>query len=164
MLALPSVSYEAGFFPSLGGLLIAWLIMCSSSLSIAEVSANLAKENPEKFEGKSFLTLIEGVFGQQGYYTASLVYISLHYALLVAYDSGAADVIARSTGLPENASVTLFAAIMGLICGVGTESFVSWVNNCFFTLVLAAFLGLLLLVFLPSPLRIWSRRSIQISS
>ena len=45
VLALPSVSYEVGFLPSLGGLLIAWLIMCSSSLSIAEISANLAKQD-----------------------------------------------------------------------------------------------------------------------
>ena len=145
VLALPSVSYEVGFFPSLGGLVIAWLVMVSSSLSIAEVSANLAKQDAEKFEGKSFLTLIQGVFGQQGYYLATFVYISLHYALLVAYDSGAADVIARATGLPENTSVALFAATMGLVCGFGTESFVSLVNNSFFALVLAAFAGLLVI-------------------
>ena len=78
VLALPSVSYEVGFLPSLMGLLVAWLIMCSSSLSIAEVSANLARQDAERFEGKSFLTLIEGVFGQPGYYIASFVYIILH--------------------------------------------------------------------------------------
>ena len=145
VLALPSVSYEVGFLPSLIGLLVAWLIMCSSSLSIAEVSANLARQDADRFEGKSFLTLIEGVFGQPGYYIASFVYIILHYALLVAYDSGAADVIARSTGLPENTSVALFAAIMGLVCGFGTEGFVSQINNSFFALALATFAGLLVI-------------------
>jgi tyrosine-specific transport protein len=144
VLALPNVSFPVGFLPSTIGLLVGWLSMLVSSLLIAEVSTNLVRQDKE-FEGKSYLSMISELLGRQGELACVALYIVLHYALLVAYDAGAGDVISRAFGIGEGTSVAAFSVIMGAICGFGSEKLVAFVNNAFFVVVILAFFGLLAL-------------------
>ena len=136
VLALPNVSYEVGFVPASFALVASWLIMCISSLLIAEVSTNLAKQD-SKFEGKSYLTMISEVLGEKGGLFATGIYIVLHYALLVAYDAGAGDAFSRALGVNGVTAITAFASAMGIICGFGGEATIALVNNGLFAIVLA---------------------------
>lgn len=144
VLALPNVSYDVGFFPSAVALIASWMVMTLSSLLMAEISTNLAKAD-SRLEGRSYLTLIGEVLGEGGGAAALVVYTLLHYALLVAYDSGAGDAFSRALGTQETPTIVAFAATMGIVCGFGGERTVNTVNNFFFALVIAAFISLIVI-------------------
>ena len=148
VLALPNVSYEVGFVPSVFALVGSWIVMSISSLLIAEVGTNLAKED-SKFEGKSFLTLVGEVLGDNGGKAATFIYIVLHYALLVAYDAGAGDAFSRALNIDQGPTILLFGAAMGAICGFGGEGTINSVNNFMFAVVCASF-GALIGIGLPA--------------
>ena len=92
ILALPAVTLPAGLVPSTLMMIASWLYMVASGLLIAEVNLQAMRQsgNPEL----GLLSTIRRTIGKRGAIAAGIVYIFIHYALLVAYTARGGDILA----------------------------------------------------------------------
>jgi tyrosine-specific transport protein len=141
ILALPSTSYSSGFGPSSVALFGSWMYMATTGLLIAEVSCQLARKNNYKTTS-GILKMISQTLGKGGAVVGGLVYIFIHYALLVAYMAEGGGMLSSLTSAPAWATTCGFAAALGSILTFGTKDMVDGFNNVFAIIVLAAFAAL----------------------
>lgn len=86
MLALPVLTSQAGFMPSIIIYVFCWLFMASTGLLFLEVS--------EWMKGESnFVTMADRTLGSLGKYFAWILYLFLFYCLTVAYMVGCGNIV-----------------------------------------------------------------------
>jgi tyrosine-specific transport protein len=151
ILALPAVTLPSGVVPSTVLLIAVWLYALVSGLLIAEVTLNTMRLVGRPSLG--LLTMIERTLGTLGARVAGGAYLFLHYALLVAYVAQGGEILVSAVEkvlgmqniLPAWVGTTAFTLLFGGIMYLGRERFVEKLNSAFVAIVLASFLGLLLL-------------------
>ncbi|HEY2810103.1 MAG TPA: aromatic amino acid transport family protein [Rhabdochlamydiaceae bacterium] len=120
MLGLPIVAGLSGFFPSLVMLILAWLFMTTSALLLVEVNGWFSTR-------VNFVTMTGQTLGQVGKGICTLTYISLFYAVLVAYISGIGNLstsfFQRAFGiaLPMWIGCLFFVLLFGWVIYLGTR-------------------------------------------
>lgn len=151
ILALPAVTLPSGVVPSTVLLIAVWIYALVSALLIAEASLNAMRLQGRASVG--FLAMVEKTLGFVGSRIAGGAYLFLHYALLVAYITQGGEILvsvfAKQWGIhnaiPTWVGTTIFTLLFGGIMYLGKEKFVEKLNNVFVAIVIASFLGLLLL-------------------
>jgi tyrosine-specific transport protein len=150
ILALPAVTLPSGVLPSTALLVGVWLYAVVSALLIAEVTLNGMRHNGRASNG--FLTMVESTFGKVGARTTGGAYLFYHYALLIAYVSQGGKILISAVegiwdlpNLPGWMGSTSFALIFGIILYLGRDKFIERLNSFFVGIVIASFIGLLVL-------------------
>ncbi len=157
VLALPAVTLPVGLVPSMVLMVAAWLYMLISGLLIAEANLQAMRQT-----GRADLGLLATVrlsLGKRGAIAAGIIYIFIHYALLVAYVARGGDILTaaianggRSLGMLQPDMVrtvplwwghVAFVAILGGVLYGGSKRFVSGLNSVLVVMVVVAFGGLL---------------------
>ena len=144
ILALPQVASAPGFLPSTVGLFGAWVFMATTGLLIAEVCCNLVKKDKVN-ANIGILSMTGKILGKYGAAGAGIVYLFIHYALLVAYMAEAGEIISDSAHLPTWCGPVIFNTIIGGTLVFGTENVISTMNNFFVIIVVVTFGGLVAL-------------------
>lgn len=126
--------------------------MAISGLLVAE--ANLYVRQQQNSEAPGLLATIAHLLGQGGAIAAGILYVFMHYALLVAYTARGGDILAMAARnlawLPEQAiplwwGHVLFAVLLASLLYLGTEAFVGHFNSVLLGGIIAAFGGLVVL-------------------
>ncbi|MGD1912612.1 MAG: amino acid permease [Rivularia sp. (in: cyanobacteria)] len=150
ILALPAVTLPSGVLPSTALLIGVWLYTVISGLLIAEVALNGMRCSGRASNG--LLVMVETTLGKMGARFTGGAYLFLHYALLIAYVSQGGGILISAVEriwdlppLPTWMGSTGFAAIFGGILYLGRDKFIERLNSFFVAVVIASFLGLLLL-------------------
>lgn len=169
ILALPAVTLPAGVLPSTVVMVGVWLYMLASGLLVAEANLQAMGESGRADIG--LLTTIQQTLGRSGAIAAGVVYVFIHYALLVAYITRGGDILAMALAqiiqwfglsqpvLPMISPVVsllgvslwwghvLFALLFGVVLYWGSERFIGRLNAVLVAIVVMAF-GLLLALIL----------------
>ncbi len=150
ILALPTVTLPSGVVPSTVLLFAVWLYALVSGLLIAEVTLNTMRLVGRPSLG--MLLIVESTLGKLGAQIAGGAYLFLQYALLVAYISQGGEILGSAASslcgvqnVPTWVGTTAFSLLFGGIMYFGREKFVEKLNSAFVAIVVASFLGLLLL-------------------
>lgn len=105
MLALPVLTSQVGFFPSLIIYLLSWFFMMCTGLLFLEISLWMGKD-------VNIISMAEHTLGKWGKIAAWCLYLFLFYCLILAYIVGAgnlvAEVMAGSINLKEWQAQLLF--------------------------------------------------------
>lgn len=88
----------------------------------------------------SLVTMARQTLGARGAAAASVAYVFLHYALLVAYMSKAGEIAGDALGLPLLPSAALFAGCFALLCYGSSQRLLDQLNGALVLLVVACFL------------------------
>ena len=146
ILALPSISKETGFLYSSLGLVGSYIFMLVTGLFIAEVNCNLmaSKDRQQAARGEAesigVLSMATQTLGN-GVGTASgLIYVFMHYALLVAYISQGGKILSEALSLSPLAGMSAFTAAIGGTLAFAPKEVVARMNNAFVVVVLSSFL------------------------
>ena len=150
ILALPTVTLPSGVVPSSALLIAVWLYTLVSGLLIAEVTLRTMSLVGRPSLG--LLVIVERTLGKLGARIAGGTYLFLQYALLVAYLSQGGEILVSAASkvsgvqnVPTWIGTTSFALLFGGIMYLGRQRFVEKLNSAFVAIVIASFLGLLLL-------------------
>ncbi len=151
ILALPAFTFTSGVLPSTVLLIGVWLYALISALLIAEVTLNTMRVTGRPSLG--LLAAVESTLGIVGARVASIAYLFLHYALLVAYMTQGGEILVGTASkalgvnnvLPAWVGTTTFTLLFGGVMYFGREKLVEKLNSAFVAIVIASFLGLLLL-------------------
>ncbi|XP_077254178.1 tryptophan/tyrosine permease isoform X3 [Tasmannia lanceolata] len=119
ILAIPSVTQEAGFVASSITCILCWIYMVVTGLLIAEVNVNTMCELGSG--GVSLVSMAMRTLGKVGVQVACWSYIFIHYALLVAYVARSSDILTTFLGIPLWESATLFSLVFGGLCYFGSQ-------------------------------------------
>lgn len=142
MLALPVVTGEAGFFPSLLMICLGWGFMTLTALYLAEVNLWMGK-------GAHIITMASRFLGPFGRVVAWLLYLFMGYATLVAYTAGGSELFQKALAqlfhldISASFAIFLFIFFFGTIVYLG-NIVVGRVNNLLMVGLVVAYL---LLVF-----------------
>lgn len=133
MLGLPMVIGEMGFATGALLLLLVWGLAVYSALLLLEVNLRIGA-------GENFNNMARKVLGRGGQIVATGSMVFLHYALLVAYLTGAGELATRvvsSVGLDIAAQngTLYFAVLGGLVVVLGTGMIVRVNQLLFFVMV-----------------------------
>lgn len=146
VLALPSVTFSAGVIPSTLLLLWIWGYTLVSGLLIAEVNVRHLRSTGEQ---AGLLGITEHFLGGRWSKLATLAFLFLHYALLVAYVSeGSATLklaLARTPLMQVSFSleIILFVLLLGGLIYLGSRQFVAAINTILVVGVVTTFIGLI---------------------
>ncbi|XP_024530937.1 uncharacterized protein LOC9646664 [Selaginella moellendorffii] len=140
VLAIPAVTEESGFAASSLTCSICWLYMVATGLLVAEVNVSTMCELGSG--GVSIVSMAERTLGAIGVRFASLAYLFIHYALLVAYVARSADIISNASGAPLWASALLFTGIFGGLCYSGSQRIIGAFNGALVLGIIASFISL----------------------
>ncbi len=153
ILALPAHTLRSGVVPSSVLLIAVWLYALVSGLLIAEVTLNAMRLEGRPSNG--LLAMVESTLGLLGARIAGGAYLFLHYTLLVAYIAQGGEILVSAASqlwgganvLPAWVGTTTFTLLFGGIMYLGRERFVEKLNSALVAIIIASFLGLLLLGF-----------------
>ncbi|MDJ0617360.1 MAG: aromatic amino acid transport family protein [Calothrix sp. MO_192.B10] len=149
ILALPAVTLPSGVVPSTTLLIGVWVYTLLSGLLIAEVTLNTMRLNGKP--SSNLLWMVANTLGKPMAVIAAVAYLFLHYALLIAYVSQGGEIIASSLSqwgindVPGWAGSIAFTSIFGGMMYVGKDRLIEKVNGVLVGIVIASFIGLLLL-------------------
>ncbi|NET37457.1 MAG: tyrosine transporter [Cyanothece sp. SIO1E1] len=151
ILALPAVTLPSGLLPSTMTLIVVWLYMVASGLLLTEVNVHTTRQLGRP--GLGLLATTRHTLGSFGAHTAGILYLFIHYALLVAYMSRGGDILAvaiAQAGLlqavpPAWLGVGIFAVLFGGLLYFGSDRLVGTLNSAFVAIVIVSFTGLLAL-------------------
>lgn len=116
MLALPVLTGQAGFLPSLVVYLACWLFMASTGLLFLEISLWMEKD-------ANIISMAERTLGFKGKVVAWIIYLFLFYCLTLAYIVGAGNLIVElfHNSLKQWQGQLLFLAVFGPFVYLGTR-------------------------------------------
>lgn len=139
MLALPVLTGQAGFFPSLLVYLLCWLFMATTGLLMLEVCLWMEP-------GANLITMSERTLGRMGKYAAWALYIFLFYSLTLAYILGCGDIIAQFLpgSISQVGGILIFVVLVSPFLYLGAKE-VSSLNAWLMIFLIAlyfAFVGL----------------------
>ena len=124
MLALPVMSAEGGFFPSILIYFICYVVMTISGLYYAEISIKMPKDT-------NIIHMSSHYLGKGGKCFAWVLYLFLFYSLCVAYISGGADFVVNITdkGMSQPLAVFVFVIILATFVYMGAQMVdrINWV-------------------------------------
>lgn len=124
MLALPVMTAEAGFWPSLAMMAVTWLFMTTTAFLLLE--ANLWMP-----EGYHIISMANRLLGPLGRLIAWVLYLFMAYASLIAYTAACGGLIQKVfPGLGPWLSNLLFILLFGFIIDLGAK-IVGFVNALF---------------------------------
>ena len=138
ILALPAATLPVGFLPSSALMLGSWLYMVVSGLLIAEANLQTAQQLDKKDVG--LLTTIQYSLGNTGLVASGILYIFIHYALLIAY-------VARGGDLLSIAIRSIAKVILGAVATYSEQSISSiaamplWWGHLIFVVLFAVVLS-----------------------
>ena len=116
-LAVPVLTAQAGFLPSIVIIFISWLVMMATGLLFLEVCLWM--------EGETNIVSMAGkILGRPGRFFAWLIYLYLFYSLTVAYVSGSGDTISDlfNEAIPRWAAIALFIACFAPLIYFGPKA------------------------------------------
>nr|WP_238553597.1 aromatic amino acid transport family protein [Fortiea contorta] len=151
VLALPAVTMSSGVVPSTALMIGAWVYALVAALLIAEATVNTMR-----LVGRTninILAMVEHSLGPVGSGIAGGAYLFLQCALLIAYLAKGGDIlgdaIAKIFGvqniLPGWVGITIFTLLFGGMMYLGRGKWIEKLNNTFMAIVIASFVGLLLI-------------------
>ena len=150
VLALPAVTLPAGLLPSSTLMVGVWLYMAIAGLLIAEVNLKTMQQLGKPYMG--FMGTVQHHLGKRGFAIASILYVFNHYALLIAYTARGGDILASAAiylvalpTVPLWWGHILFIAVLGSVLFFSSQQLIGRLNSVLLTIVLIAFLGLLIL-------------------
>lgn len=126
ILAIPTVTQEAGFLASAITCILCWLYMVVTGLLIAEVNVNTMCELGSG--GVSLVSMAMRTLGKLGVQVACWSYILIHYALLVAYVARSSVILTNFLGIPHQRfigavnGILVFGIIISFAALVGVAS------------------------------------------
>lgn len=124
MLALPVVTAEGGFLPSLGIYALCWAFMTCTGLLLLEVCLKLPPQS-------NLVSMAGAYLGRPGKVFAWVLYLFLFYCLSIAYISGGGGLLLSWTGLNVPAWIggLLFVGIFAPFVYVGARAVdrINWV-------------------------------------
>lgn len=127
MLALPVVTGEAGFFPSMAINILCWIFMLLTGLLFLEATLWMK-------EGSNVLSMASRFFGPVGKWIGGLSFLFLYYCLEVSYIAGGTPIFVsqmNSLGIPLIGfkGYFAFACVFGLIVFLGSQVIdrVNWI-------------------------------------
>lgn len=145
ILALPRVTYEAGFVPSSAGLVGACIYSIVTGLLLAEVTLVTMRRDGRL--SVSLTSMSTEALGTAGTNLGGAAYLFLHYTLLVAYISrGGDDVASVLPGALQSVPAlgpSLFCLLLGGACFLLPQAQLDRANTALVGLVVLSFLGLL---------------------
>ena len=150
VLALPAATAAAGFLPSTGAMIAAWVYMTMSGLLIAELTLNRIADTGRP--GLGILDLFESNLNKPLSQLGNFAYFFLHYAMLVAYMAQGGSNLSQILGsfhmdglasLPPGVGQVAFGGICAAALFAGRQSIIEQVNNVLVFGVVASFLGIL---------------------
>eukprot|EP00249_Psilotum_nudum_P016454 c25831_g1_i5 orf=723-1823(-) len=127
ILAIPTVTQEAGFLASSLTCFLCWLFMVCTGLLIAEVNVNTMCELGSG--GVSLVSMAMRTLGKNGVRVACVAYLFIHYALLVAYVARSGDILSNAVPIPYWLSTTAFSGAMGGLCYFGSRKLIGAING-----------------------------------
>lgn len=115
MLALPVLTSQAGFLPSLAVYVFCWLFMAGTGLLFLEISQWIKGE-------ANILSMAELTLGKPGKYFAWVVYLFLFYCLTVAYMVGCGNIMVELSQsiLPDWAGPIVFVLLFAPLILIST--------------------------------------------
>jgi tyrosine-specific transport protein len=144
MLALPILTGQAGFLPSVLLYFASWLFMALTGLLFLEISFWMKANS-------NILTMAEKTLGPCGKVFAFCLYLFLFYCLTLAYIVGAGDLVLQLFSpflqLPSWAGQIIFLALFGPFVYVGTRI----VGRLNVFLVLGLALSYCIFIYLGAP-------------
>ncbi len=173
ILALPLVTTPAGLLPSTVLMVSSWLYMLVSGLLIAEANLQVMQRVGRSQVG--LLATIQNSLGRSGAIASGIVYIFIHYALLVAYVSRGGSVLTTALRnlyvyfsipktVPPLAGYVLFVTVFGGVLFLGSERFVGRLNSLFVAVVIGSFLRLVWLTAQKVEVSRWSNQHWELVS
>ncbi len=115
MLALPVLTSQAGFLPSLLVYVFCWLFMAGTGLLFLEISQWMKGE-------ANIISMAELTLGKPGKYFAWVVYLFLFYCLTVAYMVGCGNIMVElsQSFLPDWAGPIVFVLLFAPLILIST--------------------------------------------
>ena len=149
VLALPAFTRSAGVIPSSIALIFCWAVMTAAGLLLAEVV--LSAHNKSKMEvvdnpnvNLGILSLARLTLGDISSIGVGVVYLFLHYSLLVAYIAEGGIILGEALSTGENVGQALFVAALAAVL-TGSERTRDNVNDFFAAVTVTAFVILIVL-------------------
>jgi tyrosine-specific transport protein len=142
MLALPVTAAQGGFVPALCYMVVVWLMMTITALSLVEIGFWMDKSDAH------IITMASVILGRWGRVFIWILFLFISYASLVAYTGGGGHFIAVGLssvfGFPVSREVgcCLFIMTFGLIL-LGPRIFLGRANNALFLLMIIAYVVLI---------------------
>lgn len=137
MLGLPISTAASGFYPSAMAFVFCWFMMTFSALFMLEVSLWYPEET-------NLITMARSTLGKVGESIAWISYVLFLYALMAAYTSGAAGLLADSLlkmGLNPKWGMWIIIALFGLVVYLGAK-WVDGVNRLFMIVLVGTYVAL----------------------
>ena len=133
MLALPVVTAQAGFLPSLIIYAICWIYSLCTGLLFVEICLWMPQD-------ANIISMATHLLGRWGKITAWLLYIFLFYCLMVAYTSGGGGFIAELFPVNPMVGSIIFTAIFGAVVTWSTKA-VDRVNSLLMVGLIVSFVA-----------------------
>ncbi|XP_020263484.1 uncharacterized protein LOC109839466 isoform X4 [Asparagus officinalis] len=152
ILALPDKTSPAGFIPSAVAITLCWLVLVIEALLLVEINVHLMNrwEKDEKkqqysneTEVVSLKTMAQETLGEWGGNLASVTYIFLAYASMVAYITKSGDVLSQLINV-DNPTISgiIFTLALALLISLGGTDTTDRVNRW----LTVSMIGILLLI------------------
>jgi len=141
MLGLPVITAPGGFVPTLFLFTLSWLFMAATGLLLLEVNLWFSEE-------VGIVSMAAKTIGRGGKWLAWLLFTFLFYSLMVAYASGAGQLVADfvkdlfSIVIPEWVGSLFFSLAFGVFLYIGTQS-VDRINRVFMGGLIASYVMLI---------------------
>ncbi|MES2345495.1 MAG: aromatic amino acid transport family protein [Chlamydiota bacterium] len=138
MLGLPILTGLSGFFPSLVMFFCAWSFMMMTGLLVIEVNGWFSSP-------VNFISMVEKTLGRAGKGVSWVLYLSLFYALLIAYVAGSGSILTTMVpSIPNWMGSLFFVLLFGGVVFLGTRSVDLW-NRVLMFFKIGAFCALVFL-------------------
>lgn len=137
MLGLPILTGMAGFLPTILMFTLACFFMTTTAFFVVEIN--------QWFGGRAnFITMVANLLGPLGKVACWILYLSLFYALLVAYIAGSGHHVSLlfSNALPVWVGSCFFVALFGWFVYLGTRS-VDLLNRVLMAGKILSYIGLM---------------------
>ena len=145
VLALPAATKAVGYIPSSTIIVICWLYACTTGLLVAEVNIRTTRE----LGGArvSLLSMSKHTLGKTGLVLASLTYLFLHYALLVAYVARGGEILSSLIGTTPAMACAAFTALVGTMVYSAPQKALDQMNSILVAAIVLFFLGVVAVAF-----------------
>ncbi len=140
MLAMPVLTAQAGFVPSLAVYAVCWIFMACTGLLFLEIGAWLHRE-------ANIVSMASQTLGKAGKFCAWALYLFLFYCLTLAYVVGGGNFFADVLLIPSWLGAFVFTILFGSIVYMGPK----WVGriNAWMVLALGAAYATFVVLGLP---------------
>ncbi|HXF29217.1 MAG TPA: aromatic amino acid transport family protein, partial [Chlamydiales bacterium] len=136
MLALPVATAQAGFWPSLAMMALAWAAMTFTALCFIEAGFWMKKDDAH------VISMSQSLLGKPGKIISWCLYLFICYASLVSYTAGCGHLVAKVLDSSKTVSCLLFAAIFGPLLAT-KHTTLGRANSIMFFLMALAYIGVI---------------------